>query len=397
MTTSTEVRGLHITELRKRTDAIAQRHLALRNAGTDMVLGALQTLGHTYRGSSGWWITAYATPGHTLGLVNNAKGFAVLTDLRLDAAIVEALTVPDQRPGPQASGAAAWTSPDVGEAHHASAPTDWVQLLVDLRVSARGEPYSPERSTLPPAVSCRARVVRWGLATCYGGEIGKPGYDTLDPGAEGKRLPIEEWPCGDRDIRREMRNAGEAWLGDVMGSLSRLAGANLSPHTEMPTAQMLGEMAQAARSPLDTSFPYKNMTDADHLVFHALGGVTETALREHGVTYISRGCERSTVMGCRYIDVIAALVNRILCAALTPIAGTLVAQITPFMASPSFSSWSSIGKFALVEALGKTATAIVDQVLREVDVRAIEGKLIDIYYTNGPVVVDLPWMKKALP
>uniref|UniRef100_UPI003F496990 helix-turn-helix transcriptional regulator n=1 Tax=Amycolatopsis sp. CA-096443 TaxID=3239919 RepID=UPI003F496990 len=165
-------------------------------AGKQLVCDALAALGHSYDGTGGWHILPAVTADRRLGFVNIAAGVAVTTTITVPRAIVAALTVADQKPGPLFSGAAKWAAPDPGEAARAEFPAGWLQLAVDVRHSA--EPVSS-----PRPIELAAKVTSWCLTTCYG-ERGEPGAAALDkispglarhgkPAVRADRLVLDWW------------------------------------------------------------------------------------------------------------------------------------------------------------------------------------------------------------
>ncbi|MGH3600275.1 MAG: hypothetical protein ACRDRO_04225 [Pseudonocardiaceae bacterium] len=216
-----ELRRLNMAELTQRaeTSEAAAEQLRRREQVEETCWAVLAGLGFRYSGTVGWHVGAYVDEDRRLGFVSITDGVAVGTDVVLDPAVVEAGTVPNQPEGPQVSGAVAWSSPDPGEAHHASAPPGWTQLAVDLRARRK-----------PTPMRCSAHIVMWGLGTCYDGKRGVPGYTMLDgqfcyPDHDGEDdLPPDEWP--ETDTMPELRRIATAALADIAGNLT----------THVPTA-----------------------------------------------------------------------------------------------------------------------------------------------------------------
>jgi len=389
-------RGMHVGELRRlRDDPVARRQVELRDAGTDIVLGVLDGLGYRYSGTGGWHITAYATPEHMLGLVNIAKGIAVLTSVPLDSHIVEALTVPAQATGPQVSGAAAWTSPDAGEGHRASAPEGWVQLFVDVRASARGEPYTAARRTPAPRITCRARVVRWGLATCYEGRPGDPGPRCLDPREGDEMEPIADWPV-DRQIRRRMAAVADDRLRALAMRLAVVAGVDLEPYLARPHSPGLSSARRAAALPYHP-FGYAGARDVATSVTYA---APHRLLREHGVTWCA-AWETNHVAGASYHSLLEQLLRRILVQRLEPIAAAIREQLEPLSdMTPAPGQQEHMPLHALHAAMEPAVAASIDPIAKrllgyfDLDTRKmtrpVRAELLAIYYSAGPVVVDIP-------
>ncbi len=387
-------RGMHVGELRRlRDDPVARRQVELRDAGTDIVLGVLDGLGYRYSGTGGWHITAYATPEHMLGLVNIAKGIAVLTSVPLDSHIVEALTVPDQANGPQTSGAAAWTSPDAGEGRRASAPDGWMQLLVDVRADVRGEHYTAARRTPAPLITCRARVVRWGLATCYEGRPGDPGPRSLD--VIGELEPIYDWPV-DREIRRRMAAVADDRLCALARRLAGVAGVDLESYLTRPGSPDLAGAWSAATLPRHP-FGYAGARDVATSVTYA---APQRLLREHGVTWCA-AWETSRVVGASYHSLLEQLLRRILVQRLEPIAAAIRDQLEPLSEmTPSPGQQEHMPLHALHGAMEPAVAASIEPIAKRLIgdfdfdartmTRPVRAELLAIYYSAGPVVVDIP-------
>ena len=393
-----EARGLHISDLRRHPSEVARCQLALRMEGTDTVLGVLQTLGYCYRGTGGWWITAYADGQNRLGFVNNAKGIAVITSIVLSPAVVEALTIPNQVPGPQVSGAAAWTSPDVGEARNASAPNGWVQLLVDLRMDARGAPYTAERSVVPPAVPCTARVIRWGLATCYQGLPGEPGYTALDPAPDHPKLPLSDWPCS-KEIRRRMAAVADRRLHDLAHTLGARTNhdiATLLPVAVRPPAADLCRAQAAVSVSRGYDFDYADPADVAHTAVHH--EVIREILREYGVSWVAWW--ETSRASSSYYGLIEQLCRTVVVPRLIPIAAAIRTALEPLMPrTPEPGQQAHMPRWALHRQMEPMVAACVrpllDPLLKHFDLdesfeRPARKELLSVYYSEGPVEVSFP-------
>lgn len=379
-------RTLHSGELAAYGELpLARRQLALRRKGTGLVRAALKALGHEYNGSSGWWITACATPTGTLGLINIAHGVAVETDVCLEAELIEALTIPDQGEGVKASGAAAWTAPDAGEGHRASAPSGWTQLLVDVRKGA-GESEQCELD------SVSARVVMWGLQTCYG-RPGAPGYTLLDgPMYESKsRQPIQEWPM-EWEVRKTIRCIGTTWMDQVARRLSELAGCatEVGAALDAPDSNIHQRVVAAVRATGVYGWHSQgyDAVGAARSSCNSISDFLPQALRECGVSRISAACDISETGGSRYYDLIRAALQRAVLQRLIPVAEALWAQMAPLVPSRE-DGWDMHQRIQPV--LTHLGSEIAKDVLRGVGAGAdaTDAAIVAAYYANGPVVVDL--------
>lgn len=176
----------------------ARRQLDLRNWGEKLVQGVLKgSLKREYSGTGGWWVIPMVSPNGHLGFVDIASGTAIITDAEIPAQVIEACTVPNQSPGVQCSGAAAWTAPDVGLADLEVVKTTMKQVPGMDTVDARDLPVTTMALVDPPPVSKRqwpeypagwlqfvadvrgghsdkvgpiitkVQTVAYGLATCY--------------------------------------------------------------------------------------------------------------------------------------------------------------------------------------------------------------------------------------
>lgn len=377
------LRTMHLSDLRALAHPLAQQQVTLRESGTRIVRSALAALGHKYHGTGGWHITAYATPQHELGFVNLAKGVAVRTSVRLDAPVVEALTVPDQGEGPQVSGAAAWTSPDVGEGHRASAPAGWVQLLVDVR----SHDNAPE-----PLDAVSARVVMWGLRTCYG-SAGAPGWLSLD-GEEA--LPIEAWPT-DSETRQAMRDIGRRWLDALARRMADWAGVGAAVRTALDAAPLSPQGVGGAMGAMYARWPGRGGYSAAGAAHSCISqsALTDT-LRSEGVARISATADVSDVIGLRYYDLIRCALELAVTQRLVPVAEVLWQQLAPLV--PHREDGWQLWRRA-EEILAPTGIALAQDILRGVDreAREIEERMVAAYYARGPVEVDLRYQRPRAP
>lgn len=199
------MRDLHSSALPN--SAEGRRQDQLRKEGTRLVLGVLQLLGLSYEGTGGWHLVACCTPNSRLGFVNTTRGLALETELVVTDELLEALTVPEQGSGQVASGAAAWSSPDLGGPKRATVPRSWVQLLVDVRTGTT-EPAMLSMAEVNP------RMVGWCLPTVYG-RRGMPGGARLDGEGTLLRVPTDEWPFTREQAERCIK-VGAPWFSSLL-------------------------------------------------------------------------------------------------------------------------------------------------------------------------------------
>jgi hypothetical protein len=367
--------------------AAAARAIDLRRQGEDIVCGALAALGHAYHGTEGWPVVAFAAPGGQIGFVNTAKGIAVLTSATLSPEVTEALTVPEQPEGPQLSAAASWAGPDPGEAHRASAPQGWAQLLLDLR--GGGE----------PARNMTARITAWCLTTCYGNP-GEPGHLSLDPPLGAETMDPRDWPCSE-ETRAAMDEAGYAALDKIARDLAAQAG--LAGHLaaalggDEPRNRRVSAAMRAAHDPRERQItpPYSPVEEA---VRSAVGiipgtGTAADALGRANVSRLAHACgdtSENNISGNRYHDLIDRLLRRILAGRLTPAAADLAAHF-----EGERQMWT--GKYSLLfptfsEALTPVAAALADRALAAATIASAEAldAMTGIYHADGPVAVSIP-------
>ena len=397
-----ELRSMHWAEVRRLADggdAAATRHLASCNEGTGLVRGALAALGYRYTGTGGWWISAFAAPSGMLGLVNTAKGIAVETDVALSAEVIMACTTPDQGEGQVSSGAAAWTSPDAGEPHRRSAPDGWVQLLVDVRESVRDGVVTPE-------MRVAARVIAWGLPTCYDGARGTPGHDALDPEPGAVMIEPEAWPW-DSERRERTHRVGVAWLdglarrmAEMVGIGGPVASALDSRRAEEPTLpdrdigaaiRAVGRSEPGVYTPGGALFGAANRTTSP---------VIAQALRDCGVTRVADLCGdiwTDRVVGLRYYDIIGALVERLLLVRLLPVAETTWSAYEPMVPTPRrdrdkmYSSdwWLSHATMEpILQPIAAHYVALMMQPYAD-EARSCADEMIASYLGGQPIAVDI--------
>jgi hypothetical protein len=382
-------RGMHSSELARVYGdlPLAQSQLELRRAANGIVRAALKSLGYEYSGTGGWHIVACVTESR-LGFVNIAHGIAVETDVSLDSELVEAVTVPDQGTGVKASGAAAWTSPDAGivqladdgtlcaPAKFQGAPEGWTQLLVDVRSDA-GDATAVELTNIS------ARVVMWGLRTCYG-EPGAPGYTTLD-GRD--RLPMHAWPTENHEVRHVMRRYGSKWLDSVARKLAALAGCVDGVTAALDGDRNIGDAIESTGA-YTYSIEGYTATAAARSACDCTRNVIRDALRDAGVGRISAACDITETVGGRYYDLIAHCLRRAVVERLTPVAEALWEQMAPLVGGRE-DGWSMSCRITPV--LERLASELATDLLRGVadEASSTEDAIVKEYYLNGPVEVNL--------
>lgn len=378
---------------------LAARHADLRKAGETRLRQVLHALGHSYRGTGGWHITAYATPDRTIGYVNITHGVAVATDQELAADVIEALTFPAQETGPVASGAF-WTSPDAGEAHRAGAPAGWVQLLADLRDT------EPPSKTVP-ARGVHGRIVAWCLMTCYD-RPGDPGYMLLDgPFAWSGWQPSDprSWPCAE-ETRQRMDAAGRATLDAIARDLATQAGIGEEIAGALDTEGPLWQKIRAARAVLEATADRRGLlvlpryTPAEEAVRSALGVITEDvralnrALADARIAELAHACgddDEGTIGEHQYHALIRRLLRLVVTPRLLPAAEVLAGQYEPDQYGQVRGLDALLEPAALSLAMqaltGGTATGPVrpgggaGEALKE---------MTRIYHEQGPLTVDIP-------
>ena len=389
-----QARGMHSATLRKTDHPIARRQLQLRETTGAIVRGALAAQGLRFRATQGWNISAFATPDGHVGFVNTATGVAVVTDVEISPEAVEALTVPDQADGPVSSGAAAWSSPDAGESHRASAPAGWRQLIMDLR------DYEEVAD-----IRCTATVVVWGLHTCYSDREGKPergwpGYQSLSLRTTGL-IPLEDCPADD-DISARIAAIGTAWLDTVAMRLATMAGCEDAVREHL-TERRVDKAISVARAPLNRSMAsgYSAAAAVESKVSVLSKSPTRRALRRAGVYKIANACgdtARDKTLFTRQIDLCSDLLELVLIQRLTPVAETMWAQLAPFWhgqthgmePDEAFERW--LGYDTLPRLIEPLIESISDLVLKPIaaEVTSIENEMIAAYFANGPVTVSIP-------
>jgi hypothetical protein len=261
----------------------------------------------------------------------------MLTSYTLDAEMIEALTVPGQGDGPQVSGAVAWGGVDAGEAHRASGPAGWVQLLVDLRQDVG--------VVTEPGEFVTARIVAWCLDTCYdryrdpegarGPRPGEPGLTCLDYPLD-DTMDSREWPAT-AETRQAMDDVGLAALDTIARDLAARAGLTKVTAALDDATRGRAERLAAACSAVwpDRHRRLAGMnpqTPAERALGDAMGimresGAVAKALTGAEITPLTRESGDMSSPPGRYADLIDALLRRILLDRLLPATGLLAAQI----------------------------------------------------------------------
>lgn len=341
--TLAQAREMHIADLRKLAHPIAQEQVARRERGSLLVRGVLRTVvaasrggaaWEGYTGTHGWWITAHVTPEGYVGFVNIAHGVAVATETVLEPELIEALTVPAQKEGVLASGAAAWTAPDAGLGDkEVEAPHGWTQLVLDLR-------------GVVPAIACVAYVCAWGLRTCYSGRRGVPGEQYLDALPDVPLAPPDEWRLTREQLAR-VRAAGEPILRRMALHLAALLGCEDEVAAALDTARKEAVLFAEA-GPGQPRIPTINMEAAmraakayqwqasGYTAVDALRGavssitdVAPKALNRAGAGKVAALADVSNVRGLRYWDLLQHLTIRLLERELAPVAQALWDSMAP--------------------------------------------------------------------
>jgi hypothetical protein len=124
--------------------------LRIRNSVRKIVSDCCATTnGSPYVETKGWWVIPMVTKNDTVGLVNIAAGVALDTGIKLSHSQILEMAVKVNK---LHSGNAA------AEAHNASFPEGWIQILAD----SRGGEVKEISEFMP-----EAKIVQRGLITCY--------------------------------------------------------------------------------------------------------------------------------------------------------------------------------------------------------------------------------------
>lgn len=336
------MRDLHSSELTSLPTEEARRHLDLRREGTALVLGGLEALGLSYTGTGGWHLAACRTTDGCLGFVNTATGCALATQLAVGDALLDALTVPEQGPGQVASGAAAWTSPDVGEPQRLTLPSGWVQLLVDVRR------LDVDPATLP-LDELAPRMVAWCLPTVYG-RRGRPGWARLD-GLEAT-LPTDAWPFT-KAQRSRCAEVGAPWFVELLDRLEPSSPSSGAGTSAWPFTAVANDL----------------LRDRGVAFVAALAGVEGSALPELGARLGRQAHDKAQ-------PVLHALQAWAEEGDQSP--GEPVAELPK--------RWHPV-----IQALARTVVAeLLDALVEDEAVRHLEARLLEAYAGAGHVEVDLP-------
>lgn len=373
---------------------IAKSQRELRERGAQTARAALKALGYTFEGTGGWHVLPHVTPAGRLGYVNTTQGIAVETSIRLEPELVEAITVPGQPEGPQASGAAAWASPDAGEARRATAPKGWTQLLVDLRGGADLE-----------LGRFRAWVAAWGLATCYESRRGEPGVTYLCPRGEERLVPAE-WPMTD-ERRGELTEIAERHLAAIAANVARLESEDVALDVEKALAKPFGDQPvafasrgiDAPRFPIrdtraahDSLNPLRKRVDgynADGALMATVSRYTSShdvvreALRESGISRLAL-FERSNVGGARIFDVIADALSLVLYRRLEQASKALWEV---FVGKADVTSQHTLAHQARLAPIAKELAGQLLAPCAEL-ARSAYAEVLEAYYADGHIEIE---------
>jgi hypothetical protein len=376
-------RGLNIVDLKRLEHPIAKRQTQLREVGESLIRGVLRALtGCVFSNTGGWHIAAYVTADGQLGYVNIAHGAAVLTDVRLERQTIEALTIPEQSEGPMFSGAAIYTSPDVGEAHRSEAPRGWTQLVLDLR----GE---------DPVVPCTAHVCAWGLRTCYDennrepngpGRRGEPGVLQLaDHNA--RSLP-DGWLIPDA-ARARMHAAAAPIIQRITLDVAEMAGLRDEMQAAITSGGLAAAWTLAFESRGRTEGGYTALASLNSAINTTTGKVIRDALRRHGVSHmLALGGDNLLTGPYDYRRTIGYLLERALTNTLAPIAQALFAAHAPLIHT---TREDTLDVFRETEAmLCDVADHTSDILLRGIVKAGDERAILDALYAEGYLEMYVP-------
>lgn len=255
--------------------------------------------------------------------------------------------------------------------------------MLDLRADV------PPGAPLPTPRECEARVVAWGLRTCYG-HLGIPGHRSLDgreqPDGDARRYV-------DLEVARAVEHVGIQWLRSVCLRLAEMAGC----HDDVQRA-----IEDSVPAAIKASGAYGYHRHESHTPRAAVrtaldcGALSTAILREAGVLTIGRMSEDlGQVSGARYVDLARYLVERILTQVLEPVSEELCRQLVDpaDVQAPREerhqTSWWQVTVHTVPELLRPIGKQIMDQRLAKItaEVRALKGQIWGTLYllNGGPV------------
>jgi hypothetical protein len=367
---------------------VAEEQLALRDAGAAKMRGILKSWGKVYTGTSGWWVSPFVTPDMNAAFVDTARGVAVIAEgVKLDEAVIEALTVPDQGDGVKASGAAAWTSPDVGEGHNASAPPGWMQLVCDIRTFSDWP--------VEAGITAKQKLVCYGLVNCYkerslpSKEIDE-GYPEPDP---------TWWHFTEEQSTRAIQKADE-WVRQALRQIVKHLPNSaeilkiLDGDKEFAAHKSLSELLDKYPNQREESRDWpktQEQIEADAIRWFRSNRASSAANHvcdEFWVSKVFFCRERGeSVIGWRWIDHFRDALTMAVYSRLEPIAANLRWMLDMSGLREASNSYGP-HRENFTQALGETAKQIAKVLCHKLDDSArdfVRKELLSILYENGPV------------
>jgi len=207
--------------------------------------------------------------------------------------------------------------------------------------------------------------------------------------------PIADWPV-DREIRRRMAAVADDHLRALARRLAGIAGVDLEPYLTRPGSPDLAGSWSAAALPYHPCGYAGGRDVATSAVFDA----PRRLLREHRVSWCA-AWETSHVGGASYYSLLDQLLWRILVQRLDPIAAAIREQLEPLSdMTPAPGQQAHMPLHALHSAMEPAVAAAIDPIAKRLIgdfdfdprtmTRPVRAELLEIYYSAGPVVVDIP-------
>lgn len=327
----------------------AARQRELRYSGESRLRGTLLSLGFDFSPADPAWRANLLTcvKGSEIGLVDNARGVAVLTGVSLAPEQIEAMRIDIK------------SDPGEYPASSEELPAGWIQLRGEMR------PYGPSPFE---QIEGHARLVCYGLRTCYG-HRGAPATHVLH--SRSKEIHPAEWEFR-FDQRQVVQGMVDRWLKEWCQTLAR----------ELSDPQPVLDSIESDDIPRYiaklTDVAVHGEADFSWRRSEAAQDSSVALLTKWGVSVACQAADADGgIVGYRWIDKLYAIFQRVIYDKLKPVSlATGWMADTPGCLADPFAA-------LLVDAGKQIGIVIGRDIYRSVE--KLRNDLMDVLYDRGPI------------